>query len=135
MKRYLRRKIDTFLKEWKTNPDRKPLIIRGSRQIGKTESILHFAKDNYASIIEINFVAEPKYKSIIKDGYDVASIVKSISLVDPSKRFIPGETLIFFDEITEFPEIATSLKFFCIDKRFDVYFLDEARKQNVSVLG
>ena len=120
MKRYLRRKIDTFLKEWKTNPDRKPLIIRGSRQIGKTESILHFAKDNYASIIEINFVAEPKYKSIIKDGYDVASIVKSISLVDPSKRFIPGETLIFFDEITEFPEIATSLKFFCIDKRFDV---------------
>ena len=43
-----------------------------------------------------------------------------MSLIDPSKVFIPGETLLFFDEITEFPEIAASLKFFCLDKRFDV---------------
>lgn len=117
---YLKRKIDAFLAEWKADPERKPLIIKGSRQVGKTESVLHFAAANYQSIIEINFVRDEKYKGIIADGYDAPSIIKNISLLDPSKRFIPGKTLIFFDEITEFPEIATSLKFFHTDNRFDV---------------
>ena len=58
--------------------------------------------------------------NIISDGYEAANIIKNISLLDPSKKFLPGKTLIFFDEITEFPEIATSLKFFCMDRRFDV---------------
>ena len=66
---YLRRKIDDFLSEWKAAPDRKPLIIKGSRQVGKTESVLHFATDHYESIIEINFVRDGKYKGIISDGY------------------------------------------------------------------
>ena len=117
---YLRRKVDAFLEEWIADPARKPLIIKGSRQIGKTESILHFAAAHYESIIEINFVRDVKYKNIIADGYETSNIIKNISLLDPSRRFIPGKTLIFFDEITEFPEIAASLKFFCIDKRFDV---------------
>ena len=117
---YLKRKIDSFLSEWKADPDRKPLIVKGSRQVGKTESILHFAADHYESIVEINFVRDEKYKGIISDGYEAANIIKNISLLDPAKRFIPGKTLIFFDEITEFPEIATSLKFFAIDGRFDV---------------
>ena len=117
---YLRRKVDDFLSSWKADPERKPLIIKGSRQIGKTESILHFAAANYESIIEINFVRDEKYKGIIADGYEPASIIKNISLIDPTKKFIPGKTLLFFDELTEFPEIATALKFFCIDKRFDV---------------
>ena len=117
---YLKRKVDAFLAAWKADPDRKPLIIKGSRQIGKTESVLHFASANYESVIEINFVRDEKYKGIIADGYDAASIIKNISLIDPSKKFLPGKTLIFFDEITEFPEIATALKFFCIDARFDV---------------
>ncbi|MBQ7646677.1 MAG: ATP-binding protein [Clostridia bacterium] len=117
---YMKRKVDAFLTEWKSDPDRKPLIIKGARQIGKTESIKHFAVDHFSSVIEINFVRDEKYKGITADGYDVDSIVKNISLIDPSFRFIPGETLIFFDEITEFPEIATSLKFFKIDGRFDV---------------
>ena len=117
---YLKRKVDFFLEEWKADKNRKPLIIKGSRQIGKTESILHFAKEHYESIIEVNFVRDEKYKGIIADGYEAADIIKNISLIDPSKKFVPGKTLIFFDEITEFPEIATSLKFFCIDGRFDV---------------
>ena len=117
---YLRRKIDDFLEDWKKDDNRKPLIVKGSRQIGKTESINHFANQNYESIIEINFVRDEKYKKIIEDGYEVSDIIKNISLIDPSKKFIPQKTLIFFDEITDFPEIATSLKFFCIDKRFDV---------------
>ena len=65
---YLKRKIDTFLAGWKADPNRNPLIVRGSRQIGKTESVLHFAKDNYESIIEINFVRDVKYKGIISNG-------------------------------------------------------------------
>ena len=118
---YLKRKVDFFLEEQKADKNRKPLIIiKGSRQIGKTESILHFAKEHYESIIEVNFVRDEKYKGIIADGYEAADIIKNISLIDPSKKFVPGKTLIFFDEITEFPEIATSLKFFCIDGRFDV---------------
>ena len=117
---YLKRKIDAYLENWKSDPNRKPLIIRGARQIGKTESILHFAKQHYDSIIEINFVSDPKYKMIVADGYDTSDIIKNISRIDPSKKFIPGKTLIFFDEITEFPDIATSLKFFKLDGQYDV---------------
>lgn len=117
---YLKRKIDDFLNEWKSDTEHKPLIIKGTRQIGKTESVRHFAEDSYDSFIEINFVEEPKYKSIISDGYNAADIVKNISRIDPSKEFIPGRTLIFFDELQDFPEIATALKFFAIDGRFDV---------------
>ncbi|MBQ9210550.1 MAG: ATP-binding protein [Clostridia bacterium] len=117
---YLKRKVDDFLAAWKAEESRKPLIIKGSRQVGKTESILHFASAHYESVIEINFVRDEKYKGIISDGYESGDIIKNISLLDPSKKFIPGKTLIFFDEITEFPEIATSLKFFSLDGRFDV---------------
>lgn len=117
---YLHRKVDDYLAQWKQDSDRKPLIIKGCRQIGKTESIRHFAKQNYESIIEINFVEEEKYKTIISDGYSADGVVKNISLIDPSKRFIEGNTLIFFDELQSFPAIATALKFFKQDGRFDV---------------
>ncbi len=117
---YLRRKIDAFLEEWMADPNRKPLIVKGCRQIGKTESVLRFAKMHYESVVEINFVRDEKYKKIIADGYGAADIIKNISRIDPSKRFIPQKTLLFFDEITEFPEIATALKFFREDGRFDV---------------
>lgn len=120
-KNYLKRKIDDSLLNWKKDNDRKPLIVKGCRQVGKTESIRHFAEiAGYESFIEINFVEEEKYKQIIVDGYNASSIIKNISLLDPSKRFIDGKTLIFFDEVTIFPEIVTSLKFFKEDGRFDV---------------
>lgn len=118
---YLKRKIDNYLMEWKNDSDKKPLIIKGCRQVGKTESIRHFAKEaGYESFIEINFVSDVKYKKIVTDGYSAQDIIKNISLLDPSKKFIAEKTLIFFDEITEFPDIATSLKFFKEDGRFDV---------------
>lgn len=117
---YLERKEDKMLIEWKMTDGHKPLIIKGARQVGKTETIRNFAKNNYESLIEINFVEEPKYRTIIADGYRTVDIIKNISLLDPSKRFIPGKTLIFFDEIQQFPDIATSLKFFVQDGRFDV---------------
>jgi len=117
---YLKRKIDDFLQKWKENENRLPLIVKGPRQVGKTESVIRFASKYYKSVIIINFVQEPKYKTIISDGYGAADIIKNISLLDPSKKFIPHETLLFFDELQEFPEIATALKFFKMDGRYDV---------------
>ncbi len=117
---YLRRKIDKLLFDWKQDKGRKPLIVKGARQIGKTESILRFAKDNYDNYIYINFVEEPKYRHILDNGYAVNDIIKNISLIDPNKIFSKSGTLIIFDELQAFPDITTSLKFFCIDGRFDV---------------
>lgn len=116
---YLKRKLDDFLLEWKKSADRKPLIVKGARQIGKTESIKHFAV-NYENFVNINFVLEKKYKTICEDGYSVQDVIRNISRIDPEKKFIPGKTLILFDEIQDYPEIATSLKSFCIDGQFDV---------------
>ena len=117
---YLRRKIDAYLVSWRADPNRKPLIVRGARQVGKTESILHFAKEAYRNVVYINFVEEPKYKLITEDGYKTEDIIRNISRMDPSRRFTEGDTLLFFDELQEYPEIAASLKFFKTDGRFDV---------------
>ena len=117
---HLERKVDTFLESWRNNPNRKPLIIKGPRQVGKTESIRQFAARHYGNVVEINFVEEPKYKMITADGYKAEDIIKNITRLDPFKKFVSGKTLIFFDELQEFPEISTALKFFCIDGRFDV---------------
>ena len=116
---YLKRKLDDFLLEWKKSADRKPLIVKGARQIGKTESIKHFAA-NYENFVNINFVLEKKYKTICEDGYTVQDVIRNISRIDSEKKFVPGKTLILFDEIQDYPEIATSLKSFCIDRQFDV---------------
>lgn len=81
---YMPRKIDKFLANWKSEQDRKPLIVKGSRQVGKTESIRHFVADNYDSFIEINFVEEPKYTMITSDGYKTDDIIKTFrSLIRP----------------------------------------------------
>lgn len=117
---YLKRKIDIYLEEWKRDSHRKPLVVKGPRQIGKTESVRNFGKKHYKNVVEINFVEEPKYKQIVADGYKTANLIRNISRIDPEKRFLEGETLIFFDELQEFPEIATALKFFDQDGRFDV---------------
>ena len=115
----LKRKIDNFLLNWKKEPNRKPLIVSGARQIGKTTSIREFAK-NYESFIEINFITMPQFKNIFKNGYDVDTIIKEISLLNPNFIFIPYQTLIFFDEIQDYPDTATSLKPFSLDGRFDI---------------
>ena len=117
---YLKRKADAYLNAWKSDPNRSPLIIKGPRQVGKTETIDYFAAHNYRSVVEINFVEEPKYRAITADGYGANTIVRNISLIDPAKKFIPGDTLIFFDEIQAHPDIATALKFFKIDGKYDV---------------
>ena len=117
---YFKRKIDDFLQEWKADAKHKPLIIKGARQIGKTESILHFAKQNYKNIVYINFALEKKFMQILADGYDVESVTRNITLADPSIQFIPKESIILFDEIQEHPDVATTLKSFHRDGNYDV---------------
>lgn len=120
MNTLLKRKVDTYLTNWKKNPDRKPLIIKGARQIGKTRSIEWFASQNYKNVILINFVEQTKYREIFNDGFEVDNILKNISLLNPEFKFISGETIFFFDELQACPNCATSLKFFKLDGRFDV---------------
>lgn len=115
----IKRKIDKFLAEWKASEGHLPLIIRGARQIGKTYSIRKFGK-SYKSYIEINFVDNPEFKDIFDSGYSTEAVIKKISFRNPNFDFIPGETLIFFDELQEYPDCSTSLKFFAEDGRFDV---------------
>ena len=116
----LRRKIDDFLCAWKADSQRMPLIVKGARQIGKTASIMKFAESNYKNVVAINFVLQQKYKAIFADGYDVESIVRNISLINPGFMFEDGDTLIFFDELQDCPQCATSLKSFKLDGRYDV---------------
>ena len=85
---YFRRKVDSYLRQWKDKENRLPLIIKGARQIGKTESIVHFASENYENIVFINFVLEGQYKTILSDGYSMENIIKNISLIDPSKNLL-----------------------------------------------
>ena len=120
MEKLLKRKIDKYLTDWKNRPDKKPLIIKGARQIGKTRSVEWFAGQNYASVIEINFIEQKKYREIFNDGFEVDAILKNISLLNPELKFIPGDTIFFFDELQACPNCATSLKFFKLDGRFDV---------------
>lgn len=120
MEKLLKRKIDKYLTDWKNRPDKKPLIIKGARQIGKTRSVEWFAGQNYASVIEINFIEQKKYREIFNDGFEVDAILKNISLLNPELKFIPGNTIFFFDELQACPNCATSLKFFKLDGRFDV---------------
>ena len=78
---YFKRKIDDFFLNWKEDISHKPLIIKGARQIGKTESILHFAGNVYANVVYINFVLDKRFRAIVSDGYDVDTVIKNISLV------------------------------------------------------
>jgi len=101
-------------------PDRKPIILKGARQVGKTEAVRAFAKRHYENLVEINFSLQPQFKQIVADGYEVSKILKRISVLEPTVRFPEGKTLIFFDEIQDFPDIATSFKSFKTDGRYDV---------------
>ncbi|MDO4500543.1 MAG: ATP-binding protein [Erysipelotrichaceae bacterium] len=117
---YLRRKIDEYLEKWKNDPKRLPLVVKGARQIGKTESIRRFAYKNYENVIEINFIEMPKFRTILSDGYSVDDIIKNITMLDTNISFKESSTLLFFDEMQAYPDIMTALKFFAIDERFDV---------------
>ena len=116
----LRRKIDQYFIDWKNNSNRMPLIIKGARQIGKTNAIRNFGEKNYKTFIEINFAFQPEFKTIFEDGFVVDNIVKNITLKMPEIQINEYDTLIFFDEMQECVSTATSLKAFREDGRYDV---------------
>ena len=116
----LKRKIDQYLVEWKNDKNRLPLIIKGARQIGKTNAIRNFGEKNYKTFIEINFVFQPEFKTIFEEGFVVDNIVKNITLKMPEIQINEYDTLIFFDEMQECVSTATSLKVFREDGRYDV---------------
>lgn len=101
------------LKNWKNSKNRKPLILEGARQVGKTWLLKQFAKNEYNNFVYINCDNNPLLESIFID-YDVKRIIRNISAI--SKEVIEsGKTLIIFDEVQEFPKALTSLKYFCED--------------------
>ena len=116
----LKRKIDDYLIEWKKNKNRLPLIIKGARQIGKTNAIRHFGNNNYTTFIEINFALQPQFKTIFEEGFEVDNIIKNITLKMPELELNEYDTLIFFDEMQDCVSTATSLKSFREDGRYDV---------------
>lgn len=116
----LRRKIDGFLEEWRRDPERLPLIVKGARQVGKTASVRQFGKTHYPNFVEINFLLQKQYRDIFDSGFEVDAILRNITLHDPGLEFVPHETLIFFDELQACPNCATSLKSFRQDGRYDV---------------
>ena len=116
----LRRKIDGFLEEWRRDPERLPLIVKGARQVGKTASVRQFGKTHYPNFVEINFLLLMQYRDIFDSGFEVDAILRNITLHDPGLEFLPHETLIFFDELQACPNCATGLKSFRQDGRYDV---------------
>lgn len=116
----LKRKIENDLESWKNKKDKMCLVIKGARQVGKTFIIDKFAKENYDYYTYINFDENPAYKNIFAEDLDVETLIKQISLRVPNSELIPNKTLIFLDEIQNCPRARTALKFFAIDKRFDV---------------
>ena len=116
----LKRKIESVLVEWKASGSKKPLVIKGIRQCGKTYIVQKFAKENYESVVYLNFILEPDKKSAFAGNIDVDTIILNLSALIPDSRFINGRTCIILDEIQECREARTALKSFQIDGRFDI---------------
>lgn len=119
----MKRKIYENLIEWKQNPDKKPLLLKGARQIGKTWLLQHFGLNEYKFVAYINCDNEPLAESLFVD-YDIDRILRTIEAIT-KVSVLPGETLIILDEVQEQPKGLTALKYFC----------ENARDYHVAVAG
>ena len=115
-----KRKIESLLQEWKNQPKRKPLIIKGVRQCGKTSSVLAFAKANYKHVVYLDFRAYPDYKQFFYPNLYINDIVMRITATIPNIVIEPHNTCFVFDEIQDCPIARSSLKYFSLDGRYDV---------------
>lgn len=116
----LKRKVYSKLLEWKNSKDKKCLMIKGARQVGKTYLIREFGRNEYESFIEINFIVQKDLKAIFDGDLNAENIYKRMSISIPDIHLIPGKTLIFFDEIQNCGNARTALKFLTEDGRFDI---------------
>lgn len=106
----MKRKIENDLREWKKSPNRKPLLLRGARQVGKTHVIRNFAASSFEKIVEINFEFQPEYKKFF-ETLDPHQLIKNISTLQ-NTQIKPGTTLLFLDEIQECPRAIMALRYF-----------------------
>ena len=106
------RRIIEDLKQWKQSPERKPLILRGARQCGKTWILKEFGKTQYKKIAYILFDDNKNIKRIFEESFNINRIITAIE-IECGFKIEPSETLIFFDEIQECPQALKSLKYFC----------------------
>jgi len=120
----MKRLIDSLLADWKNSTRRKPLIIRGARQVGKTYTISYFGNVNFKNFVLIDFERNPEFKNIFDNDLHPARIIDELELAT-GKTIVPGETLIFFDEIQECPRAMVSLR----------YFFEEMPKLHVIAAG
>ena len=116
----LRRQFYDSLVDWKARKGKECLLVKGARQIGKTYIIEKFGRENYKSFIEINFIEEPEFCGVFGGNLDAGTIYSSMSAIRPDIRFIPGNTLVFLDEIQECPAARTAFKFLAQDGRCDI---------------
>ena len=116
----LKRKAMDALHRWKAKPGRKPLIVEGPRQVGKTFTVRAFAKEAYEACYELNFLEDNGLKAIFTGSLSADAILTGIRLEMPDTSYVPGKTLVFLDEIQACPQAITSLKFLAEDPRFDV---------------
>ena len=118
------RKIMEKLIEWKNDKDRKPLILRGARQVGKTYIIKQFGEENYEGVAYFNFDHDTELYNMFENTKDPLRILEQLAFVY-GKAIIPGKTLIVFDEIQECPNALNSLK----------YFEEEAKEYHIISAG
>ena len=100
------------LEKWKESPRRKPLIVEGARQVGKTWLVKEFASTHYRNLVYVNFEEQIYLRDLFKTDFDIERILTAIKAAT-HETITPGETLIFFDEIQEAENGLTSLKYFC----------------------
>ncbi len=107
----MQRELLKNLLQWKNKVDRKPLIIRGARQVGKTWLLKEFGKTHYINIAYVNFETARSLHSIFESGFDVDKLIMALK-IETGEEIIEGETLIILDEIQECEAALTSLKYF-----------------------
>ena len=110
MKRYL---MDDLIK-WKNSSRRKPLILWGARQVGKTWLMKEFGKEHYRNTVYISFYNNKRMADIFEQDYDTGRIIETIGVLDHAE-IEPDNTLIIFDEVQAAPRVVESLKYFCED--------------------
>lgn len=115
-----KRKIESFLLDWKNTPNHKPLVIKGCRQCGKTSSVVAFAKKHYKHVIYIDFHEQEQLCALFAGSLSVDYLTMSISASVPGAQFVPHNTCLVLDEIQNCPRARSSLKFFMQDGRYDV---------------
>jgi len=116
----LRRKFYDTLLEWKKSPAKECLLVKGARQIGKTYIVRKFGRENYGSFIEINFSLHPEYAAAFAGSLSVRAITEAMTAIGGGMSFVPGDTLLFLDEIQDCPNARTAMKAFAEDGRYDV---------------